>query len=180
MKLAFLERARVLAPLKHALVVDVGMWLQLRSHDLAKRSKVLGPRRELKLVPNLQLSVIRARPDARARMHAAHLHAAHAQTRAHAHSHTHTRARACTHARASTHPAIERGAIGHAASEGAECGGCYGADRARDEHRPQGPPQPLYDEDESLQLVRSGRKYDEEEEFPAEGAAACVHLCARV
>ena len=57
MKLVFLERARLLGPLTHAIVVDVGMWLQLRSHALAKQSKVLGPRRKL----DLQLSVIRAR-----------------------------------------------------------------------------------------------------------------------
>ena len=57
MIIAVLERARVLAPLKHALVVDVGMWLQLFSHALAKRGEVLGPRRKL----DLQLTVIRAR-----------------------------------------------------------------------------------------------------------------------
>ena len=134
MKLGFLERARVLAPLKHAPVVDVGMWLQLFSHALAKRGEVLGPRRKPDLLPNLRRSASSERAQTHARTPAC-MHTCTPRTRAHAHSHTrirtraHTRARACTHARASTHPAIERGAIGHAASGGAAGGGCGGAAR---------------------------------------------------
>jgi hypothetical protein len=109
MKPAFLERARVLAPLTHALVVDVGMCLQLRLHDLAKRSKVLGPRRELKLVPNLRRSASseRAQTHARACMQRTCTPRMHARARTHIRTHTRARAHAHTHAQAHTRRSSE-------------------------------------------------------------------------
>ena len=100
MKLAFLERARVLAPLTHALVVVGGMWLQLRLHFIAVGGKMLAPRREhnLRVVPNLRRSTSSERAQTRARACTQHTCTPHMHSHALTHARAHTRAHARTRA----------------------------------------------------------------------------------
>ena len=95
MKLAFLERARVLAPLTHALVVVGGMWLQLRLHFIAVGGKMLAPRREhnLRVVPNLRRSTSSERAQTRARACTQHTCTPHMHSHALTPSHPHTHVR---------------------------------------------------------------------------------------